>query len=346
MTEYVTQKQYDTSEHLAKKLNNRASVLIMMADNNSSNNDGTNTNTNTNYDKAIVLLSKALKEMEKNMLHHDVEICTCECTCNNLFGESTESEIQSESDHHHHQQQQHLNSNNNNNSHHQQTKKFAASSSSEEEDDNNNNNSNNNNNNNNNYYYDGFVYRRPFLVPKSCIKKKHYMGNNLSLIILFNLALAHHLNAIASITIIARNQHGDGGITGTGTTPTTTTTTTNNNNNNNNSTTRKLLQKALQLYELSYQLIVSDRATGCYFSGSLRLTMIITNNLSEIHRIVGNTKKHTMCLQHLLCAIMYMVDSSVDNDDILNSNELDGFFCNVSPIMSGTNKDNACAQVA
>jgi hypothetical protein len=103
MTEYVTQKQYDTSEHLAKKLNNRASVLIMMADNNSSNNDGTNTNTNTNYDKAIVLLSKALKEMEKNMLHHDVEICTCECTCNNLFGESTESEIQSESDHHHHQ---------------------------------------------------------------------------------------------------------------------------------------------------------------------------------------------------------------------------------------------------
>jgi hypothetical protein len=122
--------------------------------------------------------------------------------------------------------------------------------------------------------------------------------------------------------------------------------TTNNNNNNNNSTARKLLQKALQLYELSYQLIVSDRATGCYFSGSLRLTMIITNNLSEIHRIVGNTKKHTMCLQHLLCAIMYMVDSSVDNDDILNSNELDGFFCNVSPIMSGTNKDNACAQVA
>jgi hypothetical protein len=324
----VTMKQYyDNSEHFAKKLNNKASFYLMDDD--------------RNYDKAIVLLTKALKEMEKNNLQHPMTafnegICTsCKCTCKNLFGES------------------HFNNNSNNhnnnydddddddemenenpsrdNFHQQQERKKKCVSS---EDNNNNNYNNNRNNNNSNDTLNGFVYCQPFLVPKSCIKNKHYMGNNLSLIILFNLALAHHLKAI---TIIARARDGGNTTTGAGTTT---------NNDDTRTSTRKILQKTLQLYELAYQLIMSDGSAGyCYFSGSLRLTMIITNNLSEIHRIFGNTEKHKMCLQHLLCSIMYMVDSNIDNNVILNSKELDGFFCNVSPIMIGNRKD-ACAQIA
>ena len=40
---------------------------------------------------------------------------------------------------------------------------------------------------------DGFVYRKPLLIPRICIEEGHYMGKATSLIILYNLALAHHL---------------------------------------------------------------------------------------------------------------------------------------------------------
>ena len=70
--------------------------------------------------------------------------------------------------------------------------------------------------------------------------------------------------------------------------------------------------------------------------------MIISNNLGEIHHATGNKGKHTLCLQHLLSAIMYVVDSNLV---VLDSNEMDGFYSNVAPIMGLSNK-NICAQAA
>jgi hypothetical protein len=64
--------------------------------------------------------------------------------------------------------------------------------------------------------------------------------------------------------------------------------------------------------------------------------MIVSNNLGEIHRAAGDTDKHTMCLQHLLSTIMYMVDSNLG---VLDSNEMDGFYSNVSHVMGLSDKD-------
>ena len=325
----MEQEYHDNSELLAKKLNNKASFYLMADE--------------RNYDKAIVLLTKALKEMEKNNLQQPMTtlnnegICTsCKCTCKNLF---SESHFNTNSNNHNNNydddddddDEEMENENPSRDNFHQQQQRKKNYVSSE---DNSGNNYNSNSNNNNGIgTLNGFVYNQPFLVPKSCIENNHYMGNNLSFIILFNLASAHHLKAIA---IIARARNGGNTTTGAGTT---------DNNKSTRNSTRRLLQKTLQLYELAYQLIMSVSATGCSVSGSLRLTMIITNNLSEIHRIFGNSEKHHLCLQHLLCAIMYMVDSNIDNNVILTPQELDGFFCNVSPVMIGNRKD-ACAQVA
>ena len=169
---------------------------------------------------------------------------------------------------------------------------------------------------------DGFVYHRPLLVNKHCIDESHFTGITLSLIILFNLALAHHLKAIATIA----------------------------SNTNSSSNSLKVLQQALQLYELAYQFHVdyvqqqmssSGALSGEYNRSidALRFTMIVSNNLGEIHRVAGNSAKHEMCLQHLLSAIMYMVDCKLVGMD---SAEMDGFYHNVSPIMLA----DTCAQAA
>ena len=146
----------------------------------------------------------------------------------------------------------------------------------------------------------GFVCRRAILINKEDIEEKQYksMGFKLSVSIIFNLALAHHLEAISS-------------------------------------TTRNLpvLWKALKLYELAYQLhtqgmqqslssssipsspslspslspsfllssnnnnmnhedeIIVSSITNSSL-GMLQFTMIITNNIGEIHRVVGNQEEH------------------------------------------------------
>ena len=148
----------------------------------------------------------------------------------------------------------------------------------------------------------GFVCRRAILINKEDIEEKQYksMGFKLSVSIIFNLALAHHLEAISS-------------------------------------TTRNLpvLWKALKLYELAYQLhtqgmqqslasssipsspsLTPSLSPSMFLSsnnnnishededeiiissitnsslGMLQFTMIITNNIGEIHRVVGNKEEH------------------------------------------------------
>jgi tetratricopeptide (TPR) repeat protein len=206
----------------------------------------------------------------------------------------------------------------------------------------------------------GFVYRRPLLVNQQCIDEMHDMGTTLSLLILFNLALAHHLKAIASFN----TQQVSSSLS--------------NSSFKTKKSSLKALQQALQLYELAYQLHIdyiqqseesssvsnnnqqpqesessssnnnnngNDNNSDDAYNrsiGSLRFTMIISNNLGEIHHAIGNTGKHTLCLQHLLSAIMYVVDSNLV---VLDSNEMDGFYSNVAPIMGLSNKD-ICAQAA
>jgi tetratricopeptide (TPR) repeat protein len=140
---------------------------------------------------------------------------------------------------------------------------------------------------------EGYLYTKPLLVPKCCIEDEYYMGIVLTLMILFNLALAHNLKAIF-LDDVER--------------------------------CKKVLDQSLKLYELAYQLHIDSEESA----GSLRFTMIIANNLGQIHKLSGNDEKHQMCLHHLLSAIMYMVDSYGHR---LDSSEMDGFYRNILPIM-------------
>jgi hypothetical protein len=137
----------------------------------------------------------------------------------------------------------------------------------------------------------GYIYRKPIHVSPHSMQEGHSMGVTLSLIVIFNLALAHHLVAVQ------------------------------------NNMCRRRLQKALQLYELAYQLQLEEKHEQQV--NSLRFTMIIANNLGEIHRTVNNRSKHMMCLQHLLSTIMYLVDCQIPAESI----ELDGFFRNTSQLI-------------
>merc|ERR1740130_1632212 len=199
---------------------------------------------------------------------------------------------------------------------------------------------NDDSNNNND---DGFVYRRLLLVNNRSIEEDHFMGATLSLIIIFNLALAHHLMIID----IANNES---------LASSTTIGYCSTNNQKLNA-----LQRALKLYELAYQLHIKyiehlsqcttltttdddDDDNGNHtkrISITLHLTMIFSNNLGQIHRVAGNTKKHIMCLQHLLNNIMYMGQQS-QHVNVLDSKEFDGFFHNISPIVF----NGVCASAA
>lgn len=146
---------------------------------------------------------------------------------------------------------------------------------------------------------EGYIYRQPIRVKPESTQKGHSMGPALPLIITFNLGLAHHLSAI--------EEECSGEMS------------------------RKKLQKVLQLYELAhrFQMEEEDEQVNCVL-----FTMIISNNLGEIHRVVQNHTKHVLCLEHLLSTMMFMVDCkhSSTMDDESDLLELDGFFRNTSQL--------------
>lgn len=147
---------------------------------------------------------------------------------------------------------------------------------------------------------DRFIYRRSIrLTPEASTAagpSSIPSGITLSLIIILNLAMAHHVSGIQ---------------------------------NNNN---RQKLQKAIQLYELAHRLQMEERIS------SPRATMIISNNVGEIHLAVGNVNKHHMCAQHLLSTTMFMVDCQGN----ISRAEMEGFFRNTSHLILR----NTCAPAA
>ncbi len=284
---------------LAQEINNRASFLLMTR----------------NYGESIVLLTKALKLTQKEEM---TQSCSCKSCC-------LESSVNMQEDQYcsllNREREEYCNDQNRN-----EDEGFRQSSCQRNDDE--------HIEMKHNYHgycakyqqeqdclpmniesQDGFVYRKPLLIPRICIEEGHYMGKATSLIILYNLALAHHLKALTM-------------------------------NDCGSDRKIKVLEKSLKLYELTYQLQSehNDEALkqpkSLYHPeecneqrvavASIRFTMIISNNLGQIHRLAGNSKKHLMCLQHLLSTIMYMVDSHLV---ILDSSEMDGFYHNVSPLM-------------
>ena len=125
-----------------------------------------------------------------------------------------------------------------------------------------------------------FIYRQPICVTSRTMYQFHDMGSTLSLIITFNLAIAHHLKAIAS-------------------------------SSSDKGSDAKIVDNALRFYELANEY---HQRLQPHNRRSLRLDMIVYNNLSNIYRYhkQGQQQQHEeryqQCLERLHSTIILAVD--------------------------------------
>jgi len=143
-----------------------------------------------------------------------------------------------------------------------------------------------------------YLHIHPIRVPQTTLIENHHMGMTLPLIATFNLALANHLALLEA-----------------------------SKNRLQPVVDRERLQNVLQLYELAYRWQMDDEInpqTDC-----VHFTIIIANNLAEIHRLARDEKKYRLCLQHLLSTIMFVVDCKDEDCGFI----LDGFFRNTSGLI-------------
>ena len=115
-------------------------------------------------------------------------------------------------------------------------------------------------------------------------------GNTLSLILILNLAIAHQLHGLAVMKKNMEWYDQDHYVS----------------SEKRKKQRKRYFQKALQLYELAHQLQLDKR-----YLHSPYVTMIIANNVGEIHLAVQNTVKHKICQTHLLSTMMYVVTSGI-----------------------------------
>lgn len=143
----------------------------------------------------------------------------------------------------------------------------------------------------------GYIYSQPIFCSPTFSHEGHHPGVTLMMIIIFNLALAHHLVSIFP------SQHSEAFSFSTGASTVA-------------QLRHKRLSKALQLYELFYQLQMEREIF------STQAMLAVANNVGEIHRIVGNHNKYQLCLEHLMSCIMLVVEDhreSSTNRDLDNS---------------------------
>lgn len=158
----------------------------------------------------------------------------------------------------------------------------------------------------------GFVYGQPIEIPPKFWRQlldngfSTAAGLNISLILILNVAMAHHICATKQFGLETNTHH-------------------------------RLLEKALGLYELAHEVCMESQIY------SPQATIIISNNVGEIHRSVNNHAKHDMCLRHLLSTMMFIVDTNqFPGADIQTSIEWDGFLKNTSSLILQQN----CASAA
>lgn len=175
---------------------------------------------------------------------------------------------------------------------------------------------------------DDYIYCQPIRVDFEAGD----MGGTLFLIIIFNLALAHHLQALG------KRRKRD-----------------------------TIVRKTLQLYQLTHKCYLkllgkdseASRASSisslvsCSSVASFRFDMIIQNNISQLHRLVNDQNKYDRCRQHLLSSVMVALDykNRVKSDNNNSSStwndpramEIEGFLTNTASLILG---DTQCAEAA
>jgi hypothetical protein len=137
------------------------------------------------------------------------------------------------------------------------------------------------------------MFRDPIHLSSTVFDCEIEQCEKLSCVIIYNLALAHHLRAMEEQNETSRQSH---------------------------------LHKALTLYEHAHQILVSEDEIHV----SLLHSMAIACNLGHVHHMTGNEPASQVYFQHLLSAILYVVDCGEGGKLKL----LDGFFCNVMSLIA------------
>ena len=163
----------------------------------------------------------------------------------------------------------------------------------------------------------GFVYRRPLRTSRASVFKNLYLGSTLTVMILFNLALAHQLLGMQIQPVWASFEE-----------------------------RMKDMDKALKLYELC---IHASSGCNCSDLAALRLKLLVMNNLSQIHKASGYEKKYKKCLEYLLRALMFIKHGHVGGldreNEILTRREIDFIYRNMqsSSVLLGNEVQAAAA---
>ncbi|KAG7343807.1 hypothetical protein IV203_021815 [Nitzschia inconspicua] len=173
-----------------------------------------------------------------------------------------------------------------------------------------------------------YLYDDPILIPEvqcddcnnNTIGSTYLECSMISSIVVFNLALAHHLEANRLQKLHHEEQS-------------------NMSSSDEETTSNEEIyagfRKAQQLYEivLNMHRDVQGKNCRCDRGGNVVFALAIVNNLGLIHRELHNNDASRKCFQHILSTLMCLTDAGYG--DRLFS-KLHPFFVNVTPLISNT----------
>jgi hypothetical protein len=141
-----------------------------------------------------------------------------------------------------------------------------------------------------------YVYHQPIVIPPvRAITHSESLACKMAVmsIIIFNLAMAHHLHAIADPKPYSRVRR---------------------------------FEKAAKLYELGFELQGNqDDGYGNFYS------MAVLNNLGQVFRAIDEEEKASYCILRLLSTLMLVVERHGGNDHSVAC--VDGFFRTTSHVV-------------
>lgn len=150
----------------------------------------------------------------------------------------------------------------------------------------------------------GYMYQKLVRIPcRNCFGSQN-MGSAVALIIIFNLAIAHHISSSRS-----------------------------------NSWPK--MKRTLQLYQLANdclnRYIIDTHSYSASNEMYMMFQMILLNNLSHLHSFMGDYSKSRQCIERLIPIIMCVVDDKNRNIECrsveIGCISLEGFFQNISPFV-------------
>eukprot|EP00339_Tiarina_fusa_P006481 CAMPEP_0117034960 /NCGR_PEP_ID=MMETSP0472-20121206/24860_1 /TAXON_ID=693140 ORGANISM="Tiarina fusus, Strain LIS" /NCGR_SAMPLE_ID=MMETSP0472 /ASSEMBLY_ACC=CAM_ASM_000603 /LENGTH=259 /DNA_ID=CAMNT_0004744291 /DNA_START=63 /DNA_END=842 /DNA_ORIENTATION=- len=118
-----------------------------------------------------------------------------------------------------------------------------------------------------------FVYTTPLQITETAQFSSREATVGVSVAIMFNLALSHHLRALHQYDEESTLQ-----------------------------TRHFVLQQAIALYEVAYTILMQEGVDVL----SVESTLAIINNLGQIHQAMRNQEKASRCFRHLLSTIVFV----------------------------------------